>query len=758
MSAAENGKAGPDSPVQAMSGPAFGLVDYAVLALAGALCGGLLWLLADSDAVSESLKLPLAALALSLAAGFGLFWSRRSMTLRLGFIIALALLLTVLTWDGHGGKASDADAALVFWALIGAPLLGFLLSALARASLREHRLIWPYRVLWQAGASILADGLMALFVGLASVIFVALWGVAFKAFGMEHAAAIIHHGAFLAPLGGAAALMAAGLARTNARLGEAVRNVLLIGCRIGLPLAAVFSVLFTAGLIAGGLKGLQNVPLTPAGVLLALALMTALLFNGVYQDGAKPPPRWLRVPAWLALAALPVYVLAAAAALWMRVQAYGLTPLRMIALIALILMSLYTVLLLAGLASELFARRLSRWMPPVARLNTAMALVWVATLILLRTPVLDPLAWSANNQAARLLNGKASAADFDFGFLRFALGKPGRKALDRLAQQDDPAIKAGIARAKAAKSYYDYKANAALAQQRVKTASPADKALVQLNAVLAPTGLVMNDAAQFDYGALAYGDSAAGKAAWKALQDWLAETDSAQDAQVRSLRAQVHQGVLAATLAKSLQGWRSAQKAAGTFTKDFERDAQERGHAAALLSGMAGEDRAVRALFKDRTRLDGNPDAAAMLNLLRAGAYVDAMDRRHLERLKELLDGKPWFAPLEIDLATEQDAWLIVLHGEHDPEFQAAVLKALRPRAEAGLFDGRRYALLYDTWARAQGKPQRYGTQLVCRHGRWVADDIAAPKGLAARRAKMHLKPLRQVLKAKNARSRGCQG
>ncbi len=744
--------------VQEQTALRFGFWDFAVLAMVGALCGGLLWLLVSSEILGDAAIPPVAALALSLAAGFGLFWARRQMVARLVFIISQALLLSLLTWDGHGNEAGAAGDMLMFWALVGGPVLGFLLSAMARASFRAHRLIWPYRALWQAGASILADGLIALLVGLASVSFVALWGVAFKAFGMTQIATLVHHGGFLVPLGGAAALMAAGLARANARLGEAVRNILLIGCHIGLPLAALFSLVFSAGLVAGGLKSLQNVPLTPTGVLLTLALATALLFNGVYQDGTKVPPRWLRVSTWVALAALPVYALAAAAALWMRVQAYGLTPERMIALIALVLMSLYTLLLLAGLISELFARHLSTWMPPVARLNTAMALMWVITLILLRTPVLDPVAWSANNQVARLLEGKVSAADFDFGYLRFALGKPGRQALQRLVQQDDPAIQTGIARARAATDYYDYKTKTALLKEGAQAKSPKDKALAKLNTVLAPSGLVMVDIVHFDYGALAYADNTAGQTAWKALQNWLAKTAVAHDAHVRFLRARVHQGVLAARLAKSRQGWQSAKSAAAAFLRDFERDAQKRRDLAQPLGGMAGEDRAVRALFKERTHLDGAPDAAAMLKLLYAGAYVDAMDARHLDKLKQLLGNQPWFAPLELDPASEYDAWLIVLHADHDPAFQAAVLKALRPRAEAGLFDGRRYALLYDTWAREQGQPQRYGTQKVCANGHWVADVTEAPEKLAARRAKMGLPPLQQVLRQKNSSAETCQG
>ncbi len=732
----------------------FAVADYLVFAGIGALCGAGLWLVGEDNIIAGNLK-PQAAIALiSLAATFTLLWRREQMPLRLGFIILQAVLLTALTWQSIEIFGEPSEDNLIFWMGVSAPLLGFLLAAFARASFRERRIFWPYKALWQSGASILADGVIAGAVGLAAIAFVALWGVAFKAFGMEWATKIVHSPAFLLPLGGASAMIAGGLARSNTRLGEAVRSILLIGCRIGLPLAAVFSLIFAVGLIFGGADSLEKVPLTPAGLLLALALMSELIFNGVYQDGASKPPKWLRLASWLALIILPVYTLAAAAALWMRVQDYGLTPWRMIALIALTLTAAYTVLLLTGLISEFFAKRFSGWMPPIAKLNTFMALVWIVVLVLMHTPLLDPIAVSAKNQETRLRNGQVSVEKFDFGYLYFKLGRPGKASIARLAALDDPQIQAGINRAKAASNYWDYKH-----PKNVVSGEPAPKgqALSQINSILARANMALSDSASFDYGMLAYGKGEAGQKAFDALAQWAEASDSDDSGQVRILRERVGQGIVAARLAKTMEGWQSALTAANAGQQTFAKDVQAIKHIAGQLGEMAAQDRAARALFEKRTRQAGNiPSAQAMLELLKASAFVDQMDAENLRRLKELLDDKVWFDPEKTGRFAEQNAWLIVLHANHDLDFQEAVLKEIEPRALAGTFDGRRYAHLYDSLARARGKPQRYGTKSICEEGRWVADVTEDPQNVDKRRAIMGLAPLAQTLSEENTRFGQC--
>ncbi len=738
----------------------FSKLDFLILAVVGALSGLLLYLLFldfEGQLIEDGQKLQAATFIIAFSAGFYLLWRRQNMFARLGVITFIATIIAGFTWINSANSTSENDATMLFWVLIGGPLLGFLLSAFARASFRENSLFWPYRALWQSGSSILADMLIAVAVGGAAIAFVLLWSFAFNAFGMEAASDVTHHALFLLPLGGAAAALAAGLARSNARLGETVRSILLIGCRIGLPLAALFSVAFTIGLISGGSTTLEKAPLTPAGLLLALALASELIFNGVYQDGAKTPPSWLRFSSWIALAILPVFTLTATFALWMRIGDYGLTPPRMIALIALTLTAAYTILLLAGLLSEL-AKNNESWMPPVAKLNTLMAGVWVLTLVLMHTPLLDPTGVSARNQMGRLLSGKVSPEAFDYGFLRFKLGRAGERAFTALEQSDDPKILAAMVSAQNADDYWTYK-TAKKEGTEIAPDPEVEKepdAFAAINAILAPMNMQMQDAASFDYGALVHTSEENSKDVLNALTEWARQTNADDSGPVQILRELVGQGIIAARQTRSLEEWEAASAAANGFREDFE-DQVETNFKAMRLNAIAAKDRRARALFETQSKNQNDmPLAQALLELLQANAVIDAMDKEHLEIVKGLLGARQWLDPDEIGKAAEHDAWLIVMHGNHDPAFQEKVLGILEPRALAGEFDGRRYARLYDQVALARGEPQRYGTKTVCENGNWVADITEDPDNLDARRAEMGLGPLVQALMQERARFGTC--
>jgi hypothetical protein len=65
--------------------------------------------------------------------------------------------------------------------------------------------------------------------------------------------------------------------------------------------------------------------------------------------------------------------------------------------------------------------------------NLAAASIGAIVLALMHSPLLDPKAIAARSQVARLLDGKETAALFDYGYLRFNLGKPGEQALQQLS-------------------------------------------------------------------------------------------------------------------------------------------------------------------------------------------------------------------------------------------------------------------------------------------------------------------------------------
>lgn len=100
-------------------------------------------------------------------------------------------------------------------------------------------------------------------------------------------------------------------------------------------------------------------------------------------------------------------------------------------------------------------------MPLVGPLNILMALGWIVALTALATPVVNPWAVSAQSQFDRVANQQVAAEEFDFGYLRFELGRHGDKALDDLldltSHPEAVAIRAGVERARSVESYWEYK-------------------------------------------------------------------------------------------------------------------------------------------------------------------------------------------------------------------------------------------------------------------------------------------------------------
>jgi hypothetical protein len=138
-------------------------------------------------------------------------------------------------------------------------------------------------------------------------------------------------------------------------------------------------------------------------------------------------------------AALLSMVLFASIALYgtgLRIDQYGITPPRFYALLFGAIFGLYAI----GYAAAVLQRS-PEWLAGIRRVNRVMALVVVALGLLLHTPLLDPLTWSARNQFARLVDGRVQVDDFDFGYLRFRLGRAGAERLAALEGLDgDPRI------------------------------------------------------------------------------------------------------------------------------------------------------------------------------------------------------------------------------------------------------------------------------------------------------------------------------
>lgn len=229
------------------------------------------------------------------------------------------------------------------------------------------------------------------------------------------------------------------LGRESERVTNTLRGITLAIFRTLMPLLALIALLFLASLPFTGLQPLWDTGHASA-VLLSLIALTILFFNAVFQDGETAPlyTRWVRHGIEAALVAMPIYAAITFYAIGLRIGQYGLTPERFYAELFAVVGALYAV----GYATVVFGRR-GTWMGNARRVNIWMVWIVTALAVLVHTPVLDPLRWSARNQFGRLARGDVDASAFDYGFLRFRLGHAGAErlaALEGLSDHPDAEI------------------------------------------------------------------------------------------------------------------------------------------------------------------------------------------------------------------------------------------------------------------------------------------------------------------------------
>lgn len=347
----------------------------------------------------------------------------------------------------------------IFWFLVSRGIVVFLLATLTKASL-EKGAPPPYSEVFFHGLTIpLIAGGAKLFAALALMLLFA-WARLLKEMDVNFFNELFQEPWFIFPFLGAIGGLSIALMRGQQAVLGALRFIILLFCRIVMVITAIFTITFLLVLAAKGTGPIFDKPY-PSAIMMGLALAGMLIFNGVYQNGeGAPPPAWLRLPTIIALIGFPIYTGLAFYAFWLRIEDYGLTPARIAGLSVNGLIGAYSIVCLAGLLTELnWGGR--RWMPLVGSLNTLMALAWVVVLTALATPIVNPWAISANSQYDRIADEKVSADEFDFGYLRFELGEYGDRALERMlaltGHPEAAAIREGVERARAAKSYWEYK-------------------------------------------------------------------------------------------------------------------------------------------------------------------------------------------------------------------------------------------------------------------------------------------------------------
>jgi hypothetical protein len=118
----------------------------------------------------------------------------------------------------------------------------------------------------------------------------------------------------------------------------------------------------------------------------------------------------------------------------------------------------------------------------------------------------------------------------------------------------------------------------------------------------------------------------------------------------------------------------------------------------------------------------------------------------HTVRLKEIVAEYGWPTISMVGRRAAKAAWLVAQHSDHDVAFQREVLELMTALLPGDEVDATELAYLTDRVARAEGRPQEYGTQLQDQDGEVGLQPVREPKQLDARRAAVGLGPVAEYL------------
>jgi len=430
-----------------------GAALYALYRAADGGPGDQVWWPATQPALFGPLVLIALFLPVMLLAGVGRL---RLRTLAIWTIVAAAGL-ALLGWHDVASRHLLAHE--------GAPFVRPVVFAFAAAALFiAHHLVVPadrarrwiaefsdyFDTAWKAGVQ------LALSIGFTGAFWILLHlGAAlFKVIGLSFLENLLGEAWFAIPLTCLAFALAVQLTDVRDGLIRGVRTVALVLLSWLLLVITVLVAGFLAALPFTGLTGLWETGSATALVLAAAAALI-ILINTAYQDGRADnlPPLALRIAARIAAVLLVPLIGIAFWGLALRIGQHGLTPDRIVATACAVVGVVYA----GGYAFAALAPfwRRQPWMQPLARTNVVAAVLSVALIVALFSPLLDPARLSVADQTARLQRGAVKAAEFDYAFLRFESGRAGQAALARLASSSDPEIARRAREAQKAENSYD---------------------------------------------------------------------------------------------------------------------------------------------------------------------------------------------------------------------------------------------------------------------------------------------------------------
>lgn len=144
----------------------------------------------------------------------------------------------------------------------------------------------------------------------------------------------------------------------------------------------------------------------------------------------------------------------------------------------------------------------------------------------------------------------------------------------------------------------------------------------------------------------------------------------------------------------------------------------------------------------DLTKLDEEERGQFFAGVRQVMAPIDSANQT---QLLKMVPPEGWFSIGRYGREASTAAFLIVQHST--PDLMRRFLPVLKELADRKEIDGAGYALMSDRVARAEGRPQLYGSQMTCVAGRRVPAPIEDRNQIDKRRQALGMKPYADYLK-----------
>jgi uncharacterized protein DUF4153 len=310
----------------------------------------------------------------------------------------------------------------------------FIAHALIVGADADRKLVARYETYfdtaWKLGLQI---ALSAIFVG---AFWLILWLGAelFELIKLDFFKTLIEHRWFAIPATALATAAALHVTDIRGGLVRGTRTLALVLLAWLLPLMALIAAGFLGSLPFTGLAPLWATR-HAGGLLLTAAAVLVVLINAAYQDGhaERKASRFFDLALRLASLLLVPTVALAAYALWLRVDQYGWSVDRVASAGIILVAASYA----GGYAIGAILPRLKL----IERWNVATAVLVLAVLGSLFSPVADPARIAVASQMERLATHKTPPKAFDVSFLRYRGGRFGHAALEELSRSENPILR-----------------------------------------------------------------------------------------------------------------------------------------------------------------------------------------------------------------------------------------------------------------------------------------------------------------------------